>query len=99
MWIPVVKFNDVQIISGQWTAQTTHLSGIIRQMIVKAVSPTNTFSFVMINEDNLEVIRRDITEGGELNELVTLPVSGIYTLRIENAVIDEKFDIYLYEQR
>lgn len=99
MWIPVIKFKDIQVVGGQWSAQTAHLSGIVHQVIVKAISLNNTFSFVMVNEDNLEVVRRDITEDGELNELLTLPVSGIYTLKIENAIIDEKFDIYLYEQR
>lgn len=98
MWIPVIKFKGIQITGGQWSTTTQHLSGLIHQIIVKAASENNSFSFVMINEDNLEVIRRDV-EDGELNELICLPISGIYTIKIEDALIDESFDIYLLEQR
>jgi hypothetical protein len=98
MLIPAVKFSDIQVVGGSWSGNTPALSGIIKHIIVEAQSTNNQFDFVIIDDLGLEVLRREALVG-ELNELIELPVAGIYTLKIENATIDEKFTIKFMGER
>lgn len=97
MWVPAIKFS-VQILSGKWQGNTPPLSGIIKQIIIKSENSDNSFDFVVLDDFDIEVLRREVLNG-EINELIEFPVAGIYTLRIENATIDEGVKIKLMEAR
>ena len=98
-WIPIVKFPNAQVLGGNWAENTPALAGIIKQIIVKAPSSNTQFDFSIVDDLDLKTFSREVTTDGELNELIELPVTGIYTLKIENSNKDELFKIKMMEVR
>ena len=85
------------ISAGAWSANTQKFTdAILLHVIVQAPTSTTTFDFKLTDEDGI-VIQLDgwkrIRE--ELNDLIYLPVSGVYTMAIENSSADETFKVKL----
>ena len=78
--------------SGTWSVNTPKLeSRIIKQIIIEAATNTTTFDFDIQDEKNLTVFNTETKITGKLLEEVSIPTSGIYTLRVYNSSADEAF--------
>lgn len=82
--------------SGAWSFNTDKISmGIIRQIVIKAATDTTTFDFYLLDDKSNYVYdtrTRGMTPTGTLNELLQLPVRGIYTVGVVSSfVLDEEF--------
>lgn len=77
--------------SGAWSVNTERLTGAdLRQIIVKAATTTTTFDFSITDEkDNVVYTYEGAT--GTLNELLYLPMRGVYTLAVANSSADEAY--------
>jgi len=82
---------------NSWNSSPLKLRGLCRQVIVKATNTNTFFDFTIFDEDNIEVLHRDSNEA-DLNELLTLPLQGLYTLRISNSTNDEAYTVKLIIQ-
>lgn len=96
---PIRKFYDsITVSSGNGSLTTsadkyrpmTYAGGYIKQIIVTAPSPTDTFDFVIIDSDGLPIFRRKEATG-EIVEERDLPVLGVLTLQITNAITDGNY--------
>jgi hypothetical protein len=88
----VYKDLSATISSGDWSDNIIKTNGIARQIYVESESAGTVFDFKIIDSDDLIVLERnDITN--ILNELIELPLKGVYTLQIENSTVDEDFKI------
>ena len=81
--------------TGDWSDNTENIIGDMGQQIyVKATTSTTVFDVVITNSDDIEVRKfTDVT--GVLNDLTPFPMSGIHTVAIENATVDEEFKVRL----
>ncbi len=80
--------------SGSWSFNTPFINnGLLKQIIVKSATGTTTFDFSLT--DNLGHKPFDTTEResqtGKLNEMVEMPLKGMYTVAVDNASEDEAF--------
>ena len=87
--------SDTETTSGDWSKDTLTVRGILKQIFIKFDTSSTVFDLVITDTDNLVMLNR-ISETGTLNELIDLPLSGIYTISIENATNDEDFDLKFY---
>lgn len=81
--------------SGAWSFNTVNFNAaLLKQIIVKAATATNTFNFTITdNKDNVVYDSSD-TGGkatGTLRAETNIPLKGIYTLAVANAFTDEAF--------
>ena len=78
--------------SGTWSVNTPKLeSRIIKQIIIEAASAGTTFDFDIKDEKNLTVFNTETKVTGKLLEEVSIPTSGVYTLRVYNSSASELF--------
>jgi len=91
---PLVK--TVTVSAGTWSGNTQNIiGGILLHVVVQADTATTTFDF-SITDDHSIIIKKWVGNTDELNEEVSIPVAGKYTLSISNAsVLDETFTVYL----
>lgn len=90
---PLVK--SVTVSAGIWSGNTQNIiGGVLLHVVVQATTATTTFDF-SITDDHSIVIKEWIGNTDELNEEVSTPVAGKYTLSISNASVDEDFTVYL----
>ena len=72
------------------TTFSTH--GLCHQILVKPTTSSTGYDLSITDSSSLVIFNRT-DEVGTLNDLLTLPLSGIYTVSIDNATIDEAFDV------
>jgi len=73
------------------------ISGFVKQIFVKSATSTTTFDFQLLDDASNIVLNRTASTG-TLNELLELPIHGIYTVKILNSTVDENFVIKLVIQ-
>jgi hypothetical protein len=88
----VYKDLSATITSGSWSDNIIKTNGIARQIYIESDSAGTVYDFKMIDSDNLVMLERTgITN--ILNELIEMPLKGVYTLQILNSTVDEDFKI------
>jgi len=83
--------------SGSGAANTNSIRGIVRQIIVKPHTDSTSYNITLTNYMSVIVYERT-SETGELAEINSIPVNGIYTVTISSATRDELFEVYLITQ-
>jgi len=78
-------------------SDTFSTQGLCRQILVKPDTATTQYDVSLINSSSIVVFKRE-SEIGTLNELITLPMHGAYTVAIDNATVDEDHAILIIVQ-
>ena len=91
----IFKPTNIETISGAWSDNTLSTRGILKQILVKFKTSSTIFDLVITDANDLVVLNRT-GETGNLSEIIELPLDGIYTISIENATVDEEFDLKFY---
>ncbi len=78
---------DTGSVSDTFTAQ-----GTCQQILVKPTTSSTQYDISLTDSGSLDVFSRT-SEESTLNEFVTLPVSGAYTITLANATVDEDFEV------
>lgn len=63
---------------------------MVNQIIITPETPTTIFNASILDSNNEEIYVRE-GETDSLNELLTLPIKGSYTMAITSATADEDF--------
>ena len=84
-------------VSGSLSKNTAYIRGLIKQIIVKPATLTTTYNIDITNPLSAIIYERT-SEIGELAEINSIPVNGIYTVTISSATKDEAFEIQLITQ-
>ena len=74
------------------TTFNTH--GLCHQILVKPTTASTQYDLSLTDSSSLVVFKRT-SKVGTLNELITLPLSGNYTVAIDNATVDEDHKILI----
>jgi hypothetical protein len=69
-------------------------NGLLHQIYFKPATSTTQYDVTLTDGGSVDVFKRT-SEVGTLNEFVTLPVQGAYTLSLANATVDEAFTVLL----
>lgn len=81
--------------SGTWSFNTDRITGAdLRQIIVKAATATTTFDLAITDDKSNTVFEVSGITGGygsDPDDLVYLPMRGIYTITVSNSSVDEAF--------
>ena len=81
--------------SGTWSFNTDRISGAdLRQIVVVATTATTTFDLSITDDkDNVVLDIDGITGsyGSDPDDLLYLPMRGVYTVAVANASVDEAF--------
>jgi len=80
--------------TGEFSTNTIRLEGVCRQIVIEPVTSTTAYEFQIIDDRDIVIFETD-TETGNYPELTTLPMYGIYTVKIFNATVDEEFKLQL----
>jgi hypothetical protein len=81
-------------VSGGFSVNTIRLNGMLRQVICKPTTSTTTYDIKIVNPDASCIYERT-GEVGNLAEETAIAIHGIHTVTIENATVDEAFEIQL----
>lgn len=80
-------------IAGQWQDNSLSQAGhFLAQLYVRSATNTTTFDVEVIDYAGRR-IRKFITCTEILNDITDVPVTGIITIKILNASIDERFEV------
>ena len=70
-------------------------NSILVQLIVKPLTSSTTYDIIIEDEDNNEIYKQEDCQG-TFNEVdVSIPSGGNWMVKIENASVDEAFNIIL----
>lgn len=84
--------------SGSLSGNTNvTLKGILRTVIAKPATSSTTYDIKLTDNQSVDVYER-LSETGTLSSEVALAITGIYTVTISNATVDEAFTIELMVQ-
>jgi len=75
-------------------SDTFTTQGICLQILVKPATSSTTYDFSLTDPGSVVVYKRT-SETGTLNDLITLPLAGIYTAAIANATVDEAHTVLM----
>jgi len=75
-------------------SDTFSATGICHQILVKPTTSTTQYD-VSLTDSNSVVVFKRTSEVGTMNELVTLPLVGAYTVAIDNATVDEDHTVLI----
>lgn len=91
--------TTVTTAGGSGSANTNPIvHGLLRQVYINASTSTTIFRATLTDEDSDVVLRYDWNRG-EINDLLKpVPVSGIYTLAINEVSADGAFTVKLMVQ-
>lgn len=84
-------------VSGSLSLNTINVEGILMNVIVVPNSDTTDYDISITNSFDANIYERT-SETGSMSEETYLPVTGVYTVDIENATADESFLILLIVQ-
>ena len=68
--------------------------GICLQILVKPTTASTIYDVSLTDPGSVVVFKRT-SETGTLNELISLPLAGAYTVAIDNATVDEAHTILI----
>ncbi len=74
------------------TTFTTH--GLCHQILVKPDTSSTQYDVSLTDSGSVVIFKRT-SEVGTMNDLITLPLSGTYTLSIDNATVDEAHTVLI----
>ena len=99
MWI-IIDSKQIQLTTIFWdiSHEFPINNSILMQVQVKATTSSTTFDVYIKDVNWLEVYRSDNNQW-LLNELMSFPVYSNQTIYIENASVDEAFNIRLNYRR
>jgi len=81
--------------SGYWGDSTGKLLGsLCNQVYVKSTTSSTVFDVVITN-DSGNVVRHYTDVVGQVNDLTPFPTKGVYAIEIDNATVDEAFEVYI----
>lgn len=76
--------------SGIWAFNTPKFSGCdLRQIIIKAATSDTTFD-ITITDDYDNIVYSSEGNTGSLNELLYLPLRGVYTVALVNSSVENE---------
>jgi hypothetical protein len=88
--------HKTSLLTSAGSTSTTTLSvigGLLRHLVVQALTDTTVFRVNMVDENNTTVMNWGFSRG-ELNETgIAVPVSGKYVLNITNASPNDTFKV------
>ena len=77
--------------TGAWAFNTPKFSGSdLRQIIIKAATATTTFDVTITDEYSNEVYSKEGNTGA-FNELLYLPLRGVYTVAVSTSSANEAY--------
>lgn len=77
------------------SASNTFISqGICHQILVKPATASTQYDVSLIDPGSVVVFKRT-SEVGTMNELITLPLAGAYTISIDNATRNEDHTVLI----
>jgi len=85
---------NITTASGTGSANTIHIRGLCRHVIVKPATESTIYDISIVNPAGATIYSRS-SEVGTLSELTSIPVLGIYTVTISNSTVDESFVVQL----
>ena len=95
MDIYVYEINSKNAASGTWATNTLDIkAGILKHVVLAATASATTFDFKLIDDKSnvvYDTIRREKTATFVLDDEISMPVHGIYTMRVYNASSDDTF--------
>ena len=71
---------------------TSH--GLCHQILVKPATSTTQYDVSLTDVGSVVVFKRT-SEVGTMNELITLPLAGAYTVSIDNATVNEDHTVLI----
>jgi hypothetical protein len=71
---------------------TSH--GLCHQILVKPTTSTTQYDVSLTDPGSVVVFKRT-SEVGTMNEFITLPLAGAYTVSIDNATVDEAHTVLI----
>ena len=71
---------------------TTH--GLCHQILVKPDTASTQYDVSLTDSGSVVIFKRT-SEVGTMNDLITLPLSGTYTLSIDNATVNEAHTVLI----
>ncbi|KKK63210.1 hypothetical protein LCGC14_2996590 [marine sediment metagenome] len=71
---------------------TTH--GLCHQILVKPTTASTQYDISLTDSGSVVVFKRT-SEVGTMNEFITLPLVGAYTVAINNATVDEDHTVLI----
>jgi uncharacterized protein YfaP (DUF2135 family) len=80
--------------SGGSDSDTFSATGICQQIYVKPATSSTQYDVTLTDSGSTDVYSRT-SEESTMNEFVTLPVAGAYTISIANATVDEAFEVLI----
>jgi len=87
--------DTITAASGSTNSSTLKvIGGICRQILIVANTATTVFQPFITDDKGLEVSRYPL-QTGEMSDITSIPMSGVYTVSITNASPDDTFQIML----
>jgi len=75
-------------------SDTFGTQGLCYQILVNPTTSTTQYDVSLTDPGSVVVFKRT-SEVGTLNELISLPMSGAYTVAIDNATVDEDHTVLI----
>lgn len=75
-------------------SDTFKTQGLCHQILVKPATASTQYDISLTNSGSVVVFKRT-SEVGTMNELITLPLAGAYTVAIDNATNDEDHTVLM----
>ena len=75
-------------------SDTFNAQGLCQQILVKPATSSTQYDISLTDSGSVVVFKRT-SEVGILNELITLPLVGNYTVAIDNATADEDHEVLI----
>jgi hypothetical protein len=83
-------------VSGNGSINTHRINGgILYQLCSYSTTTTNIYDINLVDEEGDTICKREAIEGELIEHPVDLPLKGIYTIKIVDAVIDESIVVKL----
>lgn len=75
-------------------SDTFSATGLCHQILVKPETSSTQYDISLTDSASVVIFKRT-SEVGTMNELVTLPLIGAYTVAIDNATVDEDHTVLI----
>jgi len=85
--------KTLTVASGS-ASDTFSSTGLCHQILIKPETSSTQYDVSLTDPGSVVVFKRT-SEVGTLNDEVTLPLAGTYTLNIDNATVDEDFTVLI----
>lgn len=92
--------NYVFITSANTTAGSTSKTtlrcpgGLLKHVIIRANTSTTVFRASILNDNSMNIVSYGFATGEVNDQIIEIPVDGVYIFQITNASPDDTFSIY-----